>query len=49
MEKFHFSTGANPRIPKVACSIADLAGTQDKAAPHGAEAIQYRGLDRGAV
>ena len=41
-----FSARAHDKVPRVARTIADLAGEENVSATHLSEAIQYRRLDR---
>jgi magnesium chelatase family protein len=42
MRQLHLSARAYHRVPKLAGTIADLAGVADIGSAHLAEAIQYR-------
>ena len=47
MERMSLSARAYSRILKVACTIADLDGSDRVGLPHIAETVGYRNLDRG--
>jgi len=49
LERFGLSARAYHRLLRVARTIADLEGAAEIRAPHMAEAVQYRALERGLV
>jgi magnesium chelatase family protein len=46
VERLGLSARAYAKVQRVARTIADLAGDETVSAPHVAEAVQYRLLDR---